>query len=258
MWPHLANLLSHSWQAFLQAEGTTGLGWIGDRVVVPVAIFVITLIVIWARRGWRDMTEHWMKTLSWAFAVALTVLFTWHGLIFGWSLVKSVYGDHQWAISKIVELQSTPTMSCPSCPECPKANAFVEPANSLRRRTIALVEELNEFWRNRPSPAGQIGPSNPEYLKYYRDAQTAYENEHFRQRLVGIVSQYKMAGVDTGTMEQAFSQPERLVGSIPYGGWSLENCFSFMSELCQLENLAYHIDAHDQPIILTSKSSVRK
>jgi len=73
-------------------------------------------------------------------------------------------------------------------------------------------------------------------------------------RLVGIIREYKNKGIDTGYMEQAFDQPDRLVGAAPFGGWQLDNCMQYMTELCQLPELAYHVDANDQPIYLVANS----
>lgn len=91
---------------------------------------------------------------------------------------------------------------------------------------------------------------NAAWDQYWRDAKAAYLNADYRHRLVGIVREYKNKGVDIGFMEQGFDQPERLVGAAPYGGWQLDSCMQYMNELCQLRELAYHVDAHDQPIFL--------
>jgi hypothetical protein len=55
-------------------------------------------------------------------------------------------------------------------------------------------------------------------------------------------------------VEQVFDQPERLVGAAPFGGWQLDNCMQYMTELCQLRELAYHVDASDLPIYLVASS----
>jgi hypothetical protein len=195
------------------------------------------------------MLKHWWETALVTGVVLVTTMLLVYGPQFIWQVVKVAHDEHRAQAEMIDHLK---TVSCPAPVE------FVEPNDSLRHKTILLVDELNEFWQSRPAPPGQIGPQNDEWMKYYRKATTAYENARFQQRIVGIVSQYKSAGVDTGTMEQEFARPERLVGAIPYGGYSLANCFAYMSELCQLQDLAYRVDAHGQPIILTSKASAKK
>lgn len=79
-------------------------------------------------------------------------------------------------------------------------------------------------------------------------------NADYRHRLVGIIREYRTKGIDTGYMKQAFDQPDRLVGAAPFGRWQLDNCMQYMTELCQLRELAYHVDANDQPIYLISDS----
>lgn len=143
-------------------------------------------------------------------------------------------------------------------PEVCKTNLLsAESHDSLRRRTIRLVDELNLFWSRRAAPARQPVQSatsdedrklNAAWDEYWRTGKAAYLNANYRERLVGIVREYKNKGVQTGFMEQAFDQPERLVGAAPYGGWQLDNCAQYMNELCQLRELAFHVNAQDQRI----------
>ena len=248
--------MARSWANVLNSLGTTTLSIILFLLAAPLLTFLVSLFAVWKNSPQETFMEHARKTIV-PTVIGFVVPLAMVAFVFCWKVLRTTYDDHQALVGRVHTLVNTPKpAACPSCATCP--TTFIEPDNSLRRRTIALVDELNEFWQSRPSPPGQIGPQNDEWVKYYRKATIAYENARFRQRLIGIVSQYKSAGVDTGTMEQSFSQPERLVGAIPYGGYGLENCFSYMSELCQLQDLAYRIDAHDQPIILTSKASIRK
>jgi hypothetical protein len=102
----------------------------------------------------------------------------------------------------------------------PRQRTFVEPRNSLRRKTSRLV----------------------------KDAKAAYLEAEYRQRIVGIVREYQTKGVDTGYMERGFDQPERLVGAAPFGGWQLDNCMAYMNELCQLRELSFHVNEKDERI----------
>jgi hypothetical protein len=139
---------------------------------------------------------------------------------------------------------------------------FVEPKDSLRRKTLRIVKELMEFWSTRPLPAQPVPNAtsdedrkrNAVWDQYWREAQTAYGSANFRNRLLGIVREYKNKGIETGFLERSLEQPERLIGSFPYGGWQLDNCFQFESEICLLHEMAYHVDAHDQAILLTADS----
>ena len=150
------------------------------------------------------------------------------------------------------------TFAAPRPPEvCNTIPSLVESHDSLRHRTIRLVDELNLFWSRRAAPTRQPVQNassdedrklNAAWDEYWRTGKAAYLNANYRERLVGIVREYKNKGVQTGFMEQAFDQPERLVGAAPYGGWQLDNCTQYMNELCQLRELAFHVNAQDQRI----------
>ncbi len=57
-------------------------------------------------------------------------------------------------------------------------------------------------------------------------------------------------GIPVGFLEAA-EQPERLIGAGAYGGiGSFEECSKFMSDVCYLRELAYHVDAQDEPIFI--------
>lgn len=138
-----------------------------------------------------------------------------------------------------------------------------EPSNSLRHRTIALVNDLNEFWAKRPpQPTQQQMPvqnpasdadraRNAEWDRYWRETTTAYQSNGFNDRILGIVREYAAKGVPTGYLERAAEQPERLIGALPYGGFSLTNCENYMTEMCLLRELAFHVDAYDNRIDAT-------
>jgi hypothetical protein len=138
--------------------------------------------------------------------------------------------------------------------------AITESPTSLRRRTIKLVNDLNAFWSRRPAPLQPVqSPTTDEerkrnaiWDKYWRDVEADYANAIFRDRLLGIIREYRGKGIPTGYMEQAFEQPNRFVGSAAFGGPALEDCLRFMNDLCLVRELAYHVDASDKPIILTA------
>jgi hypothetical protein len=94
MWPHFLNLVRETWHAFLQAEGTTGLGWIGDKIVLPCAAFAFAVIVIWSAQGMEAVKEHKNRTLGIAFAASLGAFIIWHISVFFWIGIKTVYGNH--------------------------------------------------------------------------------------------------------------------------------------------------------------------
>jgi hypothetical protein len=95
MEPHFHNLVCQSWHAFLQAEGTSGLGWIGDKIVLPVGAFVLAFLVIWGTQGREAVKTRWARTFGLAFVASLSVFIIWHLSIFGWITVRTIYLDHQ-------------------------------------------------------------------------------------------------------------------------------------------------------------------
>ena len=140
-----------------------------------------------------------------------------------------------------------------------EAQAPAEPNNSLRRRTTKLVNDLLVFWSPRPMPTQQpiSNPStdeerqrNARWDKYWRDATIAYQSAGFRGRVLGVVREYVTKGIASEQMGLMYEQPNRMAGS--YGS-TLDNCFWYMNDLCQLQELAYHVDANDQAIIFTAK-----
>lgn len=100
------NLLGHARDAFLHAEGTSGLGWVGDKIVVPLCAFVLALVVLLIIRGRQSVKDHVGKTVSIALAASFGVFIIWHGAIFSWSIVRTVYDDHQTYIGANRDLKS--------------------------------------------------------------------------------------------------------------------------------------------------------
>ena len=94
---------------------------------------------------------------------------------------------------------------------------------------------------------------NAVWDQHWRDATAAYSDAHYRERLLGIVREYKNKGIDIGYLETALEQPDRLVGSATFGGWQLDKCYQYTSELCLLRELAYHVQPNDEPIFLAAK-----
>lgn len=149
MWPHFLNLLHRSWDAFLRAEGTTGLGWIGDRIVLPIGAFLVALFLIWLYLGRPAMKEHWGKLTGIAFVAAVGVFLLWHGTIFAWNVVATIYDDHH----SLVERLNAPKPTCPVCATCPES----KPCSSARQK-------LSYY------DIGEIKPPNPKFqTKHIKD-----------------------------------------------------------------------------------------
>jgi hypothetical protein len=234
-------VLSH-WQSYATGGVVTGAIGVTERLSgkqLPkkayLLIFVVSFLLVAFFMSWRDEYTRANQLDKTATAE------------------RQQIGDVQNEKQKIADDYSRLQRSQPV--------VFVEPNNSLRRRTMLLVKDLNEFWSRRPTPTqmpvqnastDEDRRRNAAWDRYWRDAKAAYLNADYKGRLIGIVREYKNKGVDIGYMEQAFDQSERLVGAAPYGGWQLDNCAQYMNELCQIRELAYHVDTHDQPIFLAA------
>jgi hypothetical protein len=73
MWPQFVNLLSHSWDSFLHAMGTTGLGFFGPLVVFVLTISAALGVIAWAQ-GKDAMKQHWKQTAAITTDVTICVM----------------------------------------------------------------------------------------------------------------------------------------------------------------------------------------
>jgi hypothetical protein len=48
-----------------------------------------------------------------------------------------------------------------------------------------------------------------------------------------------------------------MIGAPWFGGYAIDSCAGYGNDLCQLYELAYHVDAHDNAIVLMSKPQKR-
>ena len=191
--------------------------------------------------------------------IALGAAVIGYVFLFGVSVITTIYGDHTDLVKRNTALTTENHSLRQQLANPVPVVEPEEPKNSLRRRTLALVSDLYIFWVDRPAPPSpqpnaQADPDKERVAtsqKYWRETQVAYSIANFNQRVLGIVREYKAKGISTGYLEQGAEQPERLIGAGYYGGFDLQNCESYANELCQIRELAYHVDAHDQAIFLT-------
>ncbi|HTR68145.1 MAG TPA: hypothetical protein VMH85_20365, partial [Terriglobales bacterium] len=160
------------------------------------------------------------------------------------TLLLGASGLMYWLIAG--DLRSQITLIAPADPgqvkaieECRGTLAALtkpEAKDSLRRRTIQLVNDLGLFWSRIPMPPQQSvqNPANDEerkrneaWAEYWRRTTVAYTSKDFNQRILGIVREYKAKGVPVGFLEVSAEQPDRLIGAAPYGGFSLEHCEAY-------------------------------
>ena len=126
---------------------------------------------------------------------------------------------------------------------------FVEPASSLRRRTIRLADGVWNYLSGRfedrgshvpPGTGVNWTPYDTETLNYYRD--------HYEKEVIATIEEYKSKGVDVGHLENDASQNMWQLMPMfnpPQPGVILPLC---EYAICTFRELAYHVDAHDQRV----------
>ena len=132
-----------------------------------------------------------------------------------------------------------------------KAGVFEEKSDSLRRRTTKLADQLSRFWIERPTPPQPVNPPlteeerhrNEAFAKYWRETDSSY-SKLYKNRVLGIVREYKNKGVPTGFLEAAAEN--HLLGGSAFSSTGSQPPACFQDELCQLRELAFYVDARDQ------------
>ena len=136
-----------------------------------------------------------------------------HGL-FGMAVLAGVLGGCGWYARKQLAKPIAPVMAAP----------YVEPKNSLRKRTLGLANELNVFlgerWARRPPGHG------PDTMRYDQATLDLYM-KLYKNRMVGILQELQDKGLDAGLL------------AAPGGASSR---FLLTDEIRQFRDLAYHLD----------------
>jgi hypothetical protein len=105
MLPHLINLLARSWDLFLHAIGTTGLGWWVQGIILFFATEIVTYLVVWKMRGKDAMKARAAENFKIGLYVWAIVVVCVYGPIFSWDVVRTVYGDHQLLVIQNQQLR---------------------------------------------------------------------------------------------------------------------------------------------------------
>lgn len=204
--PEILRFSFRVWSAFLVHIGSTGPGFISP-ILISACSITLTIICIGYLQGWAAMKERWVENVLVTGVVFVTTLLLIYGPQFVWQVAKVARDERKAEVGIITRLQNAPE------PSCREPKGVAEPRNSLRKRTLRIVRELSEFWSKRPTPSQQPVQNatsdedrkrNTEWEQYWRDAKTAYDFADFRERLVGIVREYKNKGIGTGILEQSF------------------------------------------------------
>lgn len=140
-----------------------------------------------------------------------------------------------------------------------------ESPTSLRRRTINLAYDIVDFWASHPftiavkvqnPTTDEERQRNAAFDKFWTDTGADYRRRQFNQRITGVVNEYKSKGVPIGYLFVYETQPERMLGGpLGDGGDPLADCARRIGGdgVCQLYELAYHVDAYDRRIDLLPK-----
>lgn len=130
-----------------------------------------------------------------------------------------------------------------------------EPANSLRRRTIRLADEVEKYITGRgqnqppfavpdssdPNPSVERQRAILQYRNYQQET-SDYYSHHFKQQMIGIIREYDAKGVQTGWLEKFAEQRPPVIALGPMLGTNSDDLYQF-------RELAYHVDANDQLIV---------
>lgn len=127
-----------------------------------------------------------------------------------------------------------------------------ESTESLRRRTIKLSDELEDFWVKNPAPAQQGNKDAPDYAQkqqafadYEQRVRKTYQ-DRYRVRLLEIIRTYKQKGIPIGSLEA--DAENQVFGAAWFSSSGFHPPTCQMDEVCQLRQLAWFVDAKDNPI----------
>lgn len=252
---HFVNLMWRSWNAFINSQGSTTLGWVSSTIVVPVLAVAATVFLIRQRRGRKAMLSHWRQDAVVTLQVIAFAVIFYYGPIFIWKgIIRTIYDDHRLLVAQNQSLtHRQPEVRVQYVtPDQPK-----ESPNSLRRRTLRLADELTDFAiKSRessppvavpdsrdPNPSDEKKAAMKNYRDYWENVEKMYMRK-YRDRAVGIVKEYNAKGVPTGYLENDFRQRPPYVAA----GTLVE--FTQGDDLFWLRQLAYCVDANDNAIHL--------
>jgi hypothetical protein len=133
---------------------------------------------------------------------------------------------------------------------------LVESKDSLRRRTMQTADAISDFLRKRfenhppyaypqpndPNPSEERKAAIKKCQEYDQETTDKYMRT-YKDRAVGIISEYRAKGVPVGFLEQSFGQHVP-VWVLPGSVWEETP----QNELGQFRELAFHVDAKDQLI----------
>jgi len=239
---HLGRFALLVWIQVLAWNSATTFSIAKEAIIVPLLVLVValrwTLGKDWYKRsvlGGRggDVLK--------SFAITIGVVFALIGVCYVAAIPVVVYQDHIYLVASVNKAKGTLTP-----PLSPSSN---EPYDSLRRRTLRLVQDVETFRDDRKShhppytnndnaAVGEQAEVNRESVRY--DIETeGLCLARFEDRARGIVQELKAKGVDlspgpqSGFFEAMVEQP-RCLSEYQYK---------------QFRDLAYHVDGADKLVV---------
>jgi hypothetical protein len=167
--------------------------------------------------------------------------------------------DSKELVRRMEGEQNPPTLKfvAPAAPDVCKTNAFIEPEDSLRRRTIRLADEILEWEQDRyehhpayaypnlhddPYPTPDRQKLIDTCLQYDRETYDQF-GQKFKEQWIEIVHKYELENVKVGTLandaEQNHPAQDASMGAQFYPS---QEDGSYYSALSRFRELAYHVD----------------
>src|SRR5207302_9867252 len=156
------------------------------------------VIAVWSIALWHILRTPWLlhKDAS-STSGGIRRVHWGHGL-FGIVVLAGVLAGSGLYARKQLAKPIAPVMAAP----------YVEPKNSLRKRTLSLANDLNVFlgerWARRPPGHG------PDTMKYDQATLDLYM-KLYRNRMVGILQELQDKGLDTGLLAAPGGASSRLL-----------------------------------------------
>src|SRR5207302_10636827 len=177
---------------YLLIERVNAVGWTSLQ-----SAGLSMVIAVWAIALWHVLRTPWLLHKE-ASSAGVTRKVHWgHGL-FGMVVLAGVLSGGGLYARKQLGKPIAPVMAAP----------YVEPKNSLRKRTLGLANDLNVFpgerWARRPPGHG------PDTMKYDQATLDLYM-KFYKSRMVGILQELQDKGLDTGLLGAPGGAPSRFL-----------------------------------------------
>lgn len=253
-------------EAFYRAWGF--VGQTREGIMFAILVLIAFFIYLLRRHGWKGLWGKFWEKVAEGVAIALiafTVVFAWKLFAEPWSEVS--WANHQTGLALAAKRSALlrnngdeatidqQMQEIASLRAALPTKGYVESPNSLRRRTIKLANDLDQYvelrWNNHPNRSceGQnINTATEEQKKAIEecrkyDNETAnYINSHFKDKWTGIVRECAAKGVKTGFLENDMEQNHPAQNTmLPF--WPSINDGNYQSAQAKFRELAYHVDA---------------